>query len=96
MLFDVGGTRTTGRPSLRRADVVARVIANAAVAHELEPKVPLVVLTTALPTRAGDGDAALRAVTGRDRPIAAIVDLSDEQSRAQLAAFARASYRSLR
>jgi hypothetical protein len=64
--------------------------------HELEPKVPLVVLTTALPPRAGGGDAPLRAVTGRDRPIAAVVDVTDPAQRERLARFARTGYRALR
>lgn len=93
--FDLGGARTTARAGLRPADVVTRVIANAALVHEIEPKVPLLVLTTAPPNRGGTSEAALRVVVGTDKPIAAVLDLGTPAARERLRALAHGSYAAL-
>ena len=92
---ELGGTRTTVRAGLRSVEAVTRVIAAAALAREIEPKVPLIVLTTAMPNRAGGTDAALRVVTGPDMPIAAVLDLRAAETAERLRAFARESYTAL-
>jgi len=72
--FDVAGGATAVRPGLRRADVVWRTMAKAAVLHEAHREVPYVVLTAARPGP-GPVAAALDAVVGPGRPVAEIVDL---------------------
>jgi site-specific DNA-methyltransferase (adenine-specific) len=93
--IELGGARTTARAGLRPVDVVTRVIATAALVREIEPKVPLLVLTTALPNRAGGTDAALRVMVGPDKPIAAVLDLRAPESIDRLRAFACDSYAAL-
>ena len=71
---DIAGGFTTFRPGLRRAEVLWKVIAKAAVLHETRPDVPFVVLTPALP-QPGPLAAALDAVVGPGRPIREVVEL---------------------
>jgi len=71
---DVAGGLTAARPGLRRADVVWRVIAKAAVLHETHPDVPFVVLTPALPTP-GPSASALDAVVGPGKPIHEVLEI---------------------
>jgi site-specific DNA-methyltransferase (adenine-specific) len=71
---EVAGGFTAVRPGLRRADVVWKVIAKAAVLHETYPGVGFVVLTPAGPAP-GPPAAALRAVVGPGKPIAEIIEL---------------------
>src|SRR4051812_41437607 len=59
---EVAGGLTAVRPGLRRAEVVWKVIAKAAVLHETHPDAPFVVLTPALPMP-GPAASALDAVT---------------------------------
>ena len=66
----VGGARTVSRPGLRRVEEAWRVIALASASSE-----PSVVLTPALAPSHSPAAAALKAVTGDDRPIAAVVEL---------------------
>jgi DNA modification methylase len=74
-LFDVPGGFTGVRPGLQRAEVVWRTIGKASVARELDPESRFVVLSPGKPTKGGAG-AALKAVTGTDRPIHSIIDLT--------------------
>ncbi len=74
-LFEVAGGFTTNRPGLRRAEVLWRTLGKAAVLAQARRQSPLVVLTTDLPTPGTPADAALRAVWGRGRPIADVVEL---------------------
>jgi site-specific DNA-methyltransferase (adenine-specific) len=66
----VGGGRTVSRPGLRRLEEAWRVIAVAAAGPA-----PVLVVTPALPPASSPAAAALKAVTGADRPIAAVVEL---------------------
>jgi site-specific DNA-methyltransferase (adenine-specific) len=61
--FVVGGPFTSRRGGLQRTEVVWRTLGRAAALHRARSGAgtPLVVLTTALPTRRGEGDSALRA-----------------------------------
>jgi hypothetical protein len=56
---------------------VWRAIAKAAVSHEADPRTPFVVLTIGRP-QASAGGKAVDAVTGKGRPIAAVLDLLDD------------------
>jgi DNA modification methylase len=82
-LFDVPGPFTSHRGGLLRNDIVWRALGRAsALRGRLAKAVPLVLLTTDLPARPGEGDTALRAAgpdvvfdvvdvrsdEGRDRP----------------------------
>jgi site-specific DNA-methyltransferase (adenine-specific) len=71
---DVAGAFTSIRPGLRRADVLWRVMAKAAVLHESHPDVPFVVVTPAGPAP-GAPARALAAVVGPGRPIAELIEL---------------------
>jgi site-specific DNA-methyltransferase (adenine-specific) len=84
--FDVAGGFTTTRSGLRRADTLWRALGKAAVLHEAHPDVPLVLLATDLPAENSPGHAALRAVTGPGRPVAAVVVLDGQTSGGELAA----------
>jgi DNA modification methylase len=73
--FLVAGGFTSGPTGLRRADVLWRTLGRAAALHAFAPDVPIVVLTTALPTKGTPNETALRAVV--PSPIQALIDLSD-------------------
>jgi hypothetical protein len=83
-LFAVAGAFSASRPGLKRADVMWRVLGQAAVldaARREDPDRrdvgPLVLLTTDLPARSSPGERALRAAVGPDRPVRAVVVLDD-------------------
>jgi hypothetical protein len=59
--FDVPGAFTTHRGGLLRSDSVWRSLGRACALKAARGDVPLVLLTTHLPKRPGDGDTALRA-----------------------------------
>jgi DNA modification methylase len=75
--FDVTGGFTSSRPGLTRADTLWKTLAKAAVLHETSRSVPLVVLTTALPSAGSAAAQALAAVTGGRKPIRDVIVLSD-------------------
>lgn len=74
---EVVGGRTSNRPGAQRLEYVWRAIAKAAVSHESDPRTPFVVLTIGQP-QASTGGKAIDAVTGKGRPIAAVLDLLDD------------------
>jgi site-specific DNA-methyltransferase (adenine-specific) len=81
--FDVSGSLSiTGRKTggLRRADDLWKVAGKATVLHHIRPGARYVVLTAAPPARR----LALAAVTGPDRPLHAVVDVTDGGARAAL------------
>jgi DNA modification methylase len=59
--FDVAGPLLSNRGGLLRTEEVWRALGRACALKGNEPEVPVVVLTSHLPRRPGDGDAALRA-----------------------------------
>ena len=69
--FEVAGGLTTHRAGLKRSDQVWRVIAKAAVLHASGCR-RLVVLTPG----GASGVEALEAVTGRGKPVTAVLDLT--------------------
>ncbi|WP_420452636.1 DNA-methyltransferase [Ilumatobacter sp.] len=71
--FEFAGVHTPSRPGLGRLESVWRTIAKASVLREVHPGASLVVLTSGT-VRGGP----LAAVTGDDRPIAAVVDVGLE------------------
>ncbi|HTH07745.1 MAG TPA: site-specific DNA-methyltransferase, partial [Ilumatobacteraceae bacterium] len=72
--FEVVGGRTSNRPGAQRIELLWRAIAKGAVVAAADPDAMFGVLTVGLPSAAGGG-AALAAVTGRDRPVAVVVDV---------------------
>ena len=59
--FDVPGAFTSHRGGLQRTDRVWRALGRASALRGRHGEVPLVLLTTHLPRRGGEGDVALRA-----------------------------------
>ena len=74
-MFEVAGGFTTHRPGLRRTEQLWRVIAKAAVLHSSGNR-RFVVLTS------GDasGIEALKAVTGRGKPVTAVIDITEKDA----------------
>ncbi len=72
-LFELAGVNTPARPGLARIDAVWRTIAKAAIAHEVDPSTPFVVLT---PGAVRGGPMA--AVVGEGRPVARVVDVTGD------------------
>lgn len=84
--FDVPGGFTTHRGGLARTDTVWRALGRAHALRGRELGTPLVLLTTELPKRPGDGDTAIRAAG----PAACfdLIDVFDDDARARLARYA--------
>jgi DNA modification methylase len=61
-LFELVGGYNTARAGLRRSDALWKVLGKAAVVHAQAPDTPLVILTTALPSKNSPADLALRAL----------------------------------
>jgi len=72
---EVSGGRTGSRPGLLRMENLWKAIAKGAVVAAVEPSSRYVVLAWGLPSSASGGKA-LATVTGPDRPVAAVIDLS--------------------
>lgn len=73
--FELGGVNTPARPGLSRIEYVWKTIAKAAICREVDPDVDVVVLTVGT-IRGGP----LGAVTGDDRPITTIIDVSRDDA----------------
>jgi DNA modification methylase len=73
--FEVAGGRTGSRPGLQRVEVLWRAIAKAAVVTGADPTHRYVVLSWGLPA-AASGGRALALVTGPDRMVSAVLDIS--------------------
>lgn len=87
--FDISGAFTTTRAGLKRTDTLWRSLAHAAVLHQAEPALPLVLLTTDLPAPGSAGAAAVRALRGPGRPIHDVVELLSAEDQARLSGHAR-------
>lgn len=90
--FDVSGGFTSSRPGLRRTDTMWKALGKAAVLHEVQPSVPLVLLTTHVPTGGRAGESALAVMSGPGKPIFDVVELLDESAFARLCAYARGDH----
>jgi site-specific DNA-methyltransferase (adenine-specific) len=86
--FDVSGAFTTNRAGLKRADTLWKALGKAAVLHESDSSLPLVLLTTDAPTRGTAGRKALDVMRGRDRPIVDVIELLNADDHARLSAYA--------
>ncbi|HEX2062968.1 MAG TPA: site-specific DNA-methyltransferase [Acidimicrobiales bacterium] len=87
-LFDVGGPFTRHWGGLMRTEAVWRALGRAsALRGRVGPGVPVVLLTTHLPRRPGEGDTALRAA-GPEALFDA-VDLLSAEARDRLALYAK-------
>jgi DNA methylase len=73
--FDVSGGFTSNRPGLMRTDTLWKGLGKAAVLHAAYPTIPLVLLTTHVPTQGSAGDAALRVLVGPRQPIRDVIVL---------------------
>ncbi len=73
--FDVSGAFTSSRAGLKRADTLWKALGKAAVVHEARPDLPLVLVTTDVPTRGSAGHTALKVLTGPGNPVFDVVDL---------------------
>ncbi len=87
--FEVAGSLTSNATGLRRADTLWRTLGRAAAVHEHRPDLPLVVLTTDLPTRGSAGQRALRAMSGPGRAVHDTVELLDPGGHERLRGYAR-------
>lgn len=85
--FDIAGAFTTHRGGLVSMDVVWRCLGRAHALRSARGATPLVLLTTELPRRSGDGDAALRAA-GPDA-VFDVVDLLSQEGRDRLQRYAK-------
>lgn len=87
--FDVSGGFTSHRPGLKRTDTLWKALGKAAVLHEKERNVPLVLLTTDRPARNSAGSAALESVMGPEKPIYAVIEMLKDADRQRLLDFVR-------
>lgn len=87
--FDVSGGFTSSRAGLKRTDTLWKALGKAAVLHEGRRDIPLVLLTTDPPTKASDGDAALRVVSGPGKAIYDVVELLSAEGQERLHRYAR-------
>jgi site-specific DNA-methyltransferase (adenine-specific) len=86
--FDVSGGFTSNRPGLRRTDTLWKALGKAAVLREIRPETRLVLLTTHAPPSNSAGDLALRVVSGPNRPITDVIELTDESHLKRLRGYA--------
>jgi DNA modification methylase len=86
--FDVSGGFTSNRPGLKRTDTLWKALGKAAVLHEIEPKVPLVLLTTDPPAKHSAGAQALQVVCGPEKPIIAIIQMLSAEDQQRLRDYA--------
>lgn len=91
--FDVSGGFTSNRPGLKRTDTLWKALGKAAVLREIEPKIPLVLLTTDPPTKGSSGDTALRVLWGADKPIADVIRMQAAEDQHRLRRYAAGEHR---
>ena len=86
--FDVCGAFTSNRAGLRRADTLWKALGKAAVLHESDAAMPLVLLTTDAPVRGTAGHKALGVMRGPGHPIVDVIELLDRDDHARLRSYA--------
>jgi modification methylase len=86
--FDVSGGFTSTRPGLKRSDTFWKALGKAAVLHEAHPNIPLVLLTTDLPTKHSAQGKALEVVRGDQKPIQAVLEMDSSEDQALLTRWA--------
>jgi site-specific DNA-methyltransferase (adenine-specific) len=87
--FDVSGGFTSNRPGLRRTDTLWKALGKAAVLHQAEITVPLVLLTTDAPAPNSAGASALAEMTGTKKPIRDVIVLRSSDDLQRLRGYAR-------
>lgn len=73
--FEVCGGFTSVRPGLQRGEILWRALGTACVLDQVEPDVPLVLLTTGVPRPGSAGHRALVEVVGPGSPIFAVIEI---------------------
>jgi DNA modification methylase len=86
--FDVSGAFTTNRGGLKRVDTLWKALGKAAVLHESDTAMPLVLLTTDAPPKGTAGHQALSVLRGPGKPIFDVIELLDAQGRERLEGYA--------
>lgn len=86
--FEVCGAFTSSPSGLQRTDALLKTLGKAAVWHEGQGDVPLVLLATSLPAKGSRSHAMLHALTGDGRPVFDIVGLLDDGERSRLVEYA--------
>ena len=89
--FEVSGAFTSSRSGLKRIDNVWKVLGKAAVLHQEgeASALPLVLLTTDVPTPGSAGAKALGAVRGPGKPIHDLIELLDPEDQQRLETYAK-------
>ncbi len=82
--FEVVGGRTSNRPGAQRIELLWRAISKGAIVREVDPSSRFAVLTVDQPA-AASGGRALAAVTGRDKPVFAVVDMLSQDAVSEIA-----------
>ncbi|MGQ0744361.1 MAG: DNA-methyltransferase [Acidimicrobiales bacterium] len=75
--FDVSGGFTNTRSGLKRADELWKALGKAAVWHQAGRVIPLVLITTDVPTAGSAGHSALEGLVGPGRAICDVVRLGE-------------------
>jgi site-specific DNA-methyltransferase (adenine-specific) len=91
--FDVSGAFSSTRPGLKRTDTLWKALGKALVLQTVQPRVPLVLLTTDVPPRGSAGDAALQQVMGS--AVADVIEMTDARAVKRLAKYAAEGYAAL-
>jgi len=89
--FDVAGSFTSHRSGLTRVDALWKALGKAAVLREVS-NTPLILLTTAAPSRASAGGQALQQVTGTKKPIHAVIEMLEPSGLEDLQAIYEGSH----
>lgn len=86
--FDVSGTFTATRAGLKRAETLWKAIGKAAVVHEADVGLPLVLLSTDAPTRGSAGYQALAVMRGSGKPVFDVIELLNPDHQVRLSSYA--------
>jgi len=86
--FDVSGSFSAGQSGLRRSDTLWKALGKAAVLHESDQQLPLVLLSTSVPTKGSAGLAALKVVRGPGKAVYDVVQLLDPADHERLRSYA--------
>jgi site-specific DNA-methyltransferase (adenine-specific) len=93
--FEVAGGFTTGRAGLKKADILWKALGKASVLHEAlceaNANLPLLLLTTGIPTKGSSSYRALAAVRGAGKPVFDVIGLASDDDRERLRSYATAS-----
>jgi hypothetical protein len=71
-----------------RTDTLWKALGKAAVLHQADPTLPLVLLTTDAPKKGSAGSTALNVVLGVDKPVFDLIEILDPVAQARLKGYA--------